>query len=102
MRRTELLDRYGATTRIFHWNEAAPDQFVIESQENITAVLEKVQRERENREAAPLHDMKHVAEVPMSVVERAMREGWFNDPAAWKKFLNDPDNSSLRVERGHV
>jgi hypothetical protein len=40
--------------------------------------------------------------VPMTVVETAMREGWFNDKAAWRRWLNDRDNRAFRVWGGQV
>ena len=46
--------------------------------------------------------MTHVAKVPVTVVERAMREGWFHDDKAWDKFLNDPDHKGFRVDEGRL
>jgi hypothetical protein len=36
----------------------------------------------------------------VTVVEKAMREGWFHDDAAWARFLNDADNKKFRVWQG--
>lgn len=100
--RREIVDQNGATLRVFHFDEARPDEFVIESRENVSAVLASIERTREFRARNPLRDMRHLAEIPMSVVEQAMREGWWNDKAKWKRFLNDPENASLRIEGGRV
>jgi len=47
-------------------------------------------------------DMKPVAEIPMVIVERMMRDGSWNDPAAIKRWLNDPQNDCFRIWRGRV
>jgi len=47
-------------------------------------------------------ELRPVAEVPMVVIERAMREGWINDQAAWRRWLNDSDNRAFRVWGGRI
>lgn len=102
--RGEILDQYGQVLRVFHRDAQDPGKFVIETRENIDEVQAKIERMRLYREHKDgrLKDMRHVAEIPMSIVEKAMREGWFNDRAKWKEFLNDPDNKGLRVQGGRV
>lgn len=46
--------------------------------------------------------MVPVAEVPMLIYEQAVREGWVNDEAAWKRWLNDPQNAPFRVTMGRI
>lgn len=53
------------------------------------------------RDQAQKHkDMRHLAVVPDSVRARALREGWYFDEKAWKRWMNDSDNSRLRVSGG--
>ncbi len=47
-------------------------------------------------------DMRPVAEIPLAVVERMMQEGSWNDPAAVRAWLNDPDNKCFRIWQGRV
>jgi hypothetical protein len=47
-------------------------------------------------------EMKPVAEIPMVIVEQMMRDGSWNDPAAVKRWLNDPQNDCFRIWRGRV
>lgn len=47
-------------------------------------------------------EMRPVAEIPMVIVEKMMQEGSWNDPAAMKKWLNDPANDCFRIWRGKV
>jgi hypothetical protein len=46
--------------------------------------------------------MRHIAEVPMVIWQKALREGWSKDRAKWKQWLNDPDNKVFRTWQGKV
>lgn len=45
-------------------------------------------------------ELRHAAVVPHFVYARAIREGWANDPKAWKRWANDPDNALFRTWPG--
>lgn len=53
-------------------------------------------------EQTPGREMRHAAVVPHFVYARAIREGWANDPAAWKRWANDPDNALFRSWKGQL
>jgi len=72
----------------------------IHSKQNVQPIIEGVKMLSET--TAPGKDLRHVAEIPMVVVQKAMREGWFNDKAKMKQWLNDPDNKVFRVWQGKV
>jgi hypothetical protein len=55
-----------------------------------------------NLQAPIPSELKPVAEIPMVIVEQMMRDGSWNDPAAVKRWLNDPQNSCFRIWRGRV
>jgi hypothetical protein len=38
----------------------------------------------------------------MVVYQRAVREGWAQDSAQWKKWLNHSDNKPFRTWKGKV
>jgi hypothetical protein len=46
--------------------------------------------------------MRHIAEVPMVIWQKALREGWSQDRAKWKEWLNNPDNKVFRTWQGKV
>lgn len=46
------------------------------------------------------HDMQKIANVPMSVLHRAMVEKW--DRSDWWRWANDPANRAFRVWHGRV
>lgn len=50
----------------------------------------------------PGKDFRHVGFIPDSELNRAFVEGWFHDKAAWKRWLNDPDNAAYRTWKGRV
>ena len=96
-----IYDAHGSVARVLHADDRDPSgDFTIETIEDVEPVLESVKRLREDHK--PRGDMKHVARVHVTIVEKAMREGWFNDQAAWNRFLNDPDNKDLRVWGGRL
>ena len=61
--------------------------------------LDYVKNLSENK---PGKDFRHVAEIPMVVYQRACREGWAQDSAQWKKWLNHSDNKPFRTWKGKV
>lgn len=47
-------------------------------------------------------DLKPLAVIPQSVQAKAMKEGWFHDDNAWRRWANDVDNRSLRTTDGQA
>lgn len=70
------------------------------TEQDIDPILRSVamRKETENLQG----DFRPVAEIPAVVVEQMMREGSWNDPAALKKWLNDPQNKCFRIWEGKV
>lgn len=96
-----IYDANGTVARVLHADDRDPfGDFAIETIEDVEPLLESVKVLRDDHKARG--DMKHVARVPVTIVEKAMREGWFNDQAAWNRFLNDPDNKDFRVWEGRL
>lgn len=65
-------------------------------------MLEQAAQERELASYGHSKDMKPMAVVPDSVMNRAINEGWANDQTAWRRWINDSDHSRLRVTSGRV
>jgi hypothetical protein len=95
-----IYDQFGSVVRVIHAPRYEDQDTVLQTVEDCEPIVESVRHLREAQ--APRADMKHVARVPVTVVEKAMREGWFNDQAAWDRWLNDPDNRDFRVWEGRV
>lgn len=43
-----------------------------------------------------------VAQIPMTLMMRLIREGIADDPKAWERWLNDSDNRLFRTRPGRV
>jgi hypothetical protein len=91
----------GTIARVLHADDRDPfGDFAIETFEDVEPLLDSVKHMREVQN--PKAHMRHVAEVPVTIYEKAVREGWANDQAAWARFLNDPDNRAFRVWEGRL
>lgn len=86
------------------WMRVNPATFDIEIEElwlNETA-LTQASQERELHEAVGSTEFKPLAVIPQSVVAQSLKDGWYHDEEKWKRWMNDGDNSYLRVTRGRV
>ena len=77
------------------------DKVVYHTTQDVAPVIDHVKKLRDNT-LKPGKDMRHIAEVPMVIWQKALREGWSKDRAKWKKWLNDPDNKVFRTWQGKV
>jgi hypothetical protein len=75
------------------------DKLIAVSRQDVSPVIESVKRRREE---AMSKDFKPVAEIPDIIVEQMMRDGSWNDPAAIRRWLNDPQNECFRIWKGRV
>jgi hypothetical protein len=82
-----------------------PDQVTVHTAQNLDQVTDLVKQMREEHQVIghrKSRNMVPIAEIPMIEYERAFREGWVNDPKAWKKWLNDPRNKAFRITDGRA
>jgi|TARA_R110001599_G_scaffold206091_1_gene403389 hypothetical protein len=75
------------------------DKTIYHTAQNVRPVIEHA---RALRELEPGKTFRHAAEIPKVIWNKALREGWHNDPKAWKRWLNDPDNKAFRVWQGRI
>ncbi len=61
-----------------------------------------VAQARRLSEQTPGREMRHAAVIPHTVYAQAIRGGWANDPKAWKRWANDPDNRMFRSWPGRL
>ena len=96
-----LYDSRGHIIREFVAQDTDDDgTYHVHTRVNADPILRRNKMLQENHAARG--DMKHVASIPITVYEKALREGWAEDKAAWKRYLNDPDNRAFRVWEGRV
>lgn len=78
------------------WARIEGDDIVFREDFIEDMVLEQARQERD----APTFvspDMKPLGVIPPSVMNRAINEGWANDPKAMRRFIMDIDNRDLRT-----
>jgi hypothetical protein len=93
-----FFDQFGSQTRFVHVDTDDPEKFTIET---LTDCSADVERARLMSDMGPSKEFRFEAAIPMDVLERSMREGWFNDTIAWKRWANNPDNRAFRADYGH-
>jgi len=84
-----------------HADSSDPDKFTVQTTEDVSAIVDFCQQKQWDTRLDKRDGMFHVAEVPVSVYEQAVHEGWDN-PEGWKRWLNDPDNAIFRTWKGRV
>ena len=96
----QIYDRNGNVVRVAHTDASDPSRLAWETIEDHEPTIEsaKLLREYVTRQDT----FRHVARVPLTVYEQALREGWADDEDAWEKWLNNPDNRDFRVWGGQV
>lgn len=95
-----LFAKYNGLTEYAHFDPMKPGDLIIETvQDDFTGTLE---RTKELREGPVGKEWRHVACVPNIVMHQAIQEGWDKDKAAWRKWLNDPDNKYFRTWPGRI
>jgi|TARA_Y100000401_G_C8157143_1_gene142438 hypothetical protein len=75
------------------------DKFVYQTVQNVQPVIELAKNLGEFK---PGKEFRHVAEIPMVIYQRMVRDGSIRDKKALKKWLNDPDNKLFRVWKGKI
>lgn len=83
-----------------HADTENPDQFTLQVQEDLGGIIDYCKAKSEAMAKRAPDGLVHVAEVPLSIAEKAEQEGW--DKATWRRWLNDPDNDCFRVWKGKV
>ncbi|MHA1538894.1 MAG: hypothetical protein ACTSXQ_00275 [Alphaproteobacteria bacterium] len=85
-----------------YYDEMA-DRLIVERVQDIAPIL------KANKEKQIFHDgytksrdMRHVASIPLVIVEDLMKKKIWDNPAKMKTWLNDPDNRFFRTSLGRV
>lgn len=88
--------------RLFHY-DAAEDKAVIETVQDVSGLIEANRSEHDAYTSLDRYgDLRRVASIPMSLYFQLKAEGVADDPAAMKRWLNDPDNRFFRTSPGKV
>jgi hypothetical protein len=83
--------------RILHFDEDKPYTPTVETVVQMDEIAASIARDRE----IMWHGVnKVVARIPVTIMERAMHEGWDDDD--WRKFLNSAEAIPYRIWPGRV
>lgn len=82
-----------------HEDPEQPDKLILEEVDDLEPIIQEAKR---LSELEPGKEFRHAAVVPATILRKASREGWLNDPAAWRKWMNDPDNKIFRTWPGDI
>lgn len=79
-------------------DDERPDQFTVQTSQDIEPLLDSVARDRE----LMAHDgvNKLAARIPVSIFERSVHEEW--SEADWKRWLNSAEAEPFRIWKGRV
>ena len=94
-----LLNGFGTFREVAIFDEDRPKDLLIKTFEDCEPIIE---RAKMLSELEPGKDFRHVAVIPQHVLDKAAREGWFNDRSKWKQWANDPDNRAFRTWPGQI
>lgn len=98
----ELLGVNTQTRKKDYWLENAPGEWALHSVQDVEPTLDLVRDLQDAQTSSRAKDMQLVAEIPLVFIDQAMREGWFFDRDAWRKFLNSYEMRRFRVWQGRL
>ena len=84
-----------------YWHVKDNGEFAIETVQDVSSIANANKRSYADIDRkAKYGDLARVASIPLSVYYDLKRRGIADDPAALKKWLNDPDNRAFRTRGG--
>lgn len=98
MERVAEIVQPGGLQQIFHFHGDRGGTVTLEERQDCTAIVDAVKELGDANTTRKATWWRHQAVIPDVVLNRAFREGWFHDAAAWRRWMNDPDNRAFRVE----
>lgn len=94
-----FLDADGSFLKSIVTDESDPDRVIHHSVQDLESTFKQIEFLKDE----PMDpEFKCAAVIPGAIVEQMMRDGSWNDPAAIKRWLNDPQNQCFRVWKGRV
>ena len=98
MSKSALLAVIADSNRALIYHEEDGKTF-IETRQDVSPIVAAA---KIMADEAPGKDFRHAAYVPEAILNQAFNEGWFHDPAAWKRWANDPANAMYRTWPGKL
>ncbi len=99
MGQKRLFGRDPLTGITQYWHVKENGEYVIETQQDVTAIAEANKRQY-NDTPDRYRDVNKVASIPLNVYYDLKRRGIADDPKKFKQWLNDRDNQVFRTRAG--
>ena len=91
-----LIDSGLGSATLFH--KVEEDKYVIQNVHDDSGAKALVKAINEDGRDSRADGMRLERVIPQHVLDKAFAEGWFNDPAAWKRWSNSPEGRLYGVE----
>lgn len=98
---TRIFSQDKASGITKYWHVTDKGEYVVETQQDVSAIVEANKREYNNT-PDKYRDVNKVASIPLSVYYDLKRKGIADDPKALRKWLNDRDNQVFRTRAGII
>jgi hypothetical protein len=98
MQRAFVYELRNGVRRTLIADDERPDQFVVNTEQDLEPVLESVARDRELMANNGVN--KLAARIPVSIYERSVHEQW--SESDWKRWLNSAEAEPFRIWKGRV
>lgn len=85
-----------------YWHVKSNGEYVIETVQETSHDVDNAKYRNMTDKRTKWGEMARVASIPLSVFYDLKRKGIADDPKAFKKWLNDPDNRVFRTREGTV
>lgn len=97
----EIYDAHGGIVRRVEYKpQYSEDGITWIAEQDCDAIVAANRRDEELDQSK--RKFRHVARVPLEVINQAAREGWLHDKARWRRWLNDGANRDFRSWRGRI
>lgn len=97
-RRKRILDHYDDGSREV-WHDLGENKFAI-THEWDTEMLDALKLRCKiiaDQADAKADGMRQERQIPTFVMQRAMNQGWFNDPAKWREWANSEEGRAFGI-----
>ena len=80
----------------------ADESIVLSTTQDCSELTKFCKFQRDNAQHNYKSNFRPLAEIPVTVFNQALSEGWAHDSDRWKRWLNDPDNKAFRTSNLRV
>jgi hypothetical protein len=91
-----LLSRNSVTGKATYWLQESDGSYAVYTEQDAAPTIDYAHALA--TEKKPGDTMRHIGEIPLVFLDQAIREGWFDDPHAWRRFL--AAHSKFKVHKG--